>query len=211
MPCKKKKSVSRRPKPKQKGKGAYDYVANKLFGANLKDGEIHAPQWTKDGLKFGSYIGPGTSLQHNLKTGKMPVSKTDTVSQMHDIQYGLATNPAEVRAADHRMLNSLDRLAKNKSDYRFNIGIGKMPIRLKMFAEDMGLIKPGSFSSQKGNTRSPEEKKILLEHESRLKQEGYGKKKTTPWMTHVASVRKKHPGTPYKECLKIASKSYKKK
>jgi hypothetical protein len=40
---------------------------------------------------------------------------------------------------------------------------------------------------------------------------GAGKKKKSPWLTHVSTVRGKHPGKPYSECLRIASASYKKK
>jgi predicted esterase YcpF (UPF0227 family) len=43
-----------------------------------------------------------------------------------------------------------------------------------------------------------------------LKHFGAGKKKApSAWLTHVASVRQKNPGKSYKECLKMASKSYK--
>lgn len=195
-----------RKKKKQKGKGIYDKVANTLFGANLKDGEIHAPVWTKDGLKFGSYIGPGTDLVSRLKSGAEPVSESDRVAQAHDIRYGKAKNASDVRAADLRMVKKLDELQKNKKDYLFNIYMGKLPIKIKMLAEDLGVIKKGSFSDMKGESNATADAKL-----KELDQKGYGKKKKkSAWHTHVASVRKKK-GCSYKDALKLASATYNKK
>lgn len=35
-------------------------------------------------------------------------------------------------------------------------------------------------------------------------------KKTNPWMTHLAKVRKEHKGKSLGDCMKIAKKTYKK-
>ena len=141
MPPKKKKI--------QHGDGLYDRIANGLFGANLKDGEIHSPQYTKDGFRFGSYIGPGTKVYDNIRRGLKPITNTDKSAKLHDIMFTLAQNPEDVRAADLRMVKNLDRIQKEKSDYKFNIYMGKLPIKAKMLAEDWGLMKKGSFSSMK--------------------------------------------------------------
>ena len=90
------------------GGGWYDKIANTLFGANLNIGEIHAPMYTKDGWKFGSYIGPGTSIYDNIRSGKAPISDVDTAAQAHDIRYSSARNPEDVRKADLRLIQKLD-------------------------------------------------------------------------------------------------------
>jgi len=200
MPPKKNK------KKTQRGDGLYDKIANTVFGADLKDGEVHAPQWTRKGLKFGSYIGPGTSLQHNLRTGRSPVSRSDTVAQMHDINYTLANNPDDVRAADLRMINTLNRIQREKGDYKFNLYMAKLPIKLKMWAEDRGIIKQGSFSTMDGKSVNPEDLDVLTTTRDRLAQEGYGKKKT-PWITHVKAYQKKH-GCSYKEAMRRSKATY---
>ena len=190
-------------KKKQRGKGIYDKVANNVFGANLKDGEIHAPVYTKDGWKFGAFIGPRTDLHSRIKNGVKPVSKSDKVAQAHDIRYGRARNAADVRDADLRMVRKLDDLQKNKKDYLFNIYMGKLPIKMKMLAEDWGILKKGSFSDMKGETSVHGDAKL-----KELEQKGYGKKKSA-WHTHVAAVRKKNKCS-YKQALKLASATYKK-
>ena len=52
----------RKPRKKkvQHGDGWYDRIANNVFEAHLKDGEIHAPQYTKNWFRFGAFIGHGT-------------------------------------------------------------------------------------------------------------------------------------------------------
>ena len=200
------------PKKKvQQGEGLYDRIANRLFGAQLKDGEIHAPQYTSQGFRFGRFIGPGTDVFSNIRSGAIPVSKTDKASKLHDILYTLAQSPSDVRAADLRMVKKLESIQKEKGDYLFNLYMGKLPIKAKMLAEDRNLIKKGTFSSQKGALLSKEDREILEKERDQLTQEGYGKGKTkSPWMTHVDNIRKKHPDKSYKQCLKLASASYKK-
>lgn len=158
------------------GGGLYDYIANKFFGANLKDGEIHAPLRTPSGWQFASYMGPGTDVYTNIKNKKEPVSNADRVAQAHDIRYSHAMSPEDVRTADLKMVQKLNDIEKDKSDSKFNIALGKWPIKAKMFLEDMGVMKKGSFSSQKGIS-DREEAKVLGDKLRELEVEGYGKKK----------------------------------
>jgi hypothetical protein len=211
MPPKKKKVN----KKVQHGDGLYDWVANNVFGASMGHNEIHAPQYTEKGFRFGQFIGPGTKIYDNLRKGAKPVSNTDKTAKLHDIMFTLAETPEEVRAADLRMVKNLDRIQKEKSDYKFNIYMGKLPIKAKMLAEDWGIMKKGSFSGMNGAKVSKENRELLEREKTQLTQEGYGKgKKKKPqsaWLTHVAKVRAKHPGKSYKECLKLSSASYNKK
>lgn len=202
MPRKKKQT-----KQNQKGEGLYDKIANSVFGARLFDGEIHAPIYTKDGWKFGSYIGPGTEIMDRIRKGVKPVSKSDKVAQAHDLRYLAAKTPADVRAADLRMIEKLNSLQAEGKEYKFNVLMGKLPIKLKMWAEDEGIIKKGSFADFKGFANADDEA-VARKKLKELDQKGYGKKNA--WQKHVATVRKKHPNMSYKECLKLASKSYQK-
>ena len=93
------------PKKKQQGCGFYDQTVNRLFGSNLRDKEIHAPVYTKDGIKFGNFIGPGSNVIGRIRDGIQPVSNSDRVAQKHDLAYGFAKNVADVRAADLKMVN----------------------------------------------------------------------------------------------------------
>jgi hypothetical protein len=188
------------------GRGVYDWLARNVFGSDMSEGEVHAPQYTKKGFKFGNYIGPGTDVYNNIKKGKKPVSKADRAAQAHDLRYDRAKSNKDVRDADKKMVKKLKQISKDKGDYKFNLLIAKWPIQVKMKLEDWGIMAPGSFSSKKGV--APGDKDLNDATLARLEQEGYGKKK--PWMTHVGAIKKKNPKLSYKEVLKLASKSYKK-
>ena len=95
---------------KQKGCGFYDQTVNRIFGSNLRDKEIHAPVYTKDGIKFGSFIGPGSDVIGRIRDGIQPVSNSDRVAQAHDLRYGFAKNTDDVRTADLKMVNKLNDL-----------------------------------------------------------------------------------------------------
>ena len=200
-------------KKKQKGEGAYDWVANNVFGAKLSPGEVHAPQYTSKGFRFGAYIGPGTDVYGGINKGAVPVSATDKVAKMHDINYTLSETVEDVRAADKRMINKLNQLRKEKGDYKFNIYMGKLPIATKNILEDWGIIRKGAFSSMDGKTLTPENRATLEKAKEELTQEGYGKKKkakgASPWLTHVKAYAKNN-NCSYKEAMTKARDRYKK-
>ena len=198
----------------QKGKGWYDKTMNAILGSNLNDGEMHAPLYTKHGFRPGNFLGPGTHVVDNIKKNKKPINLSDKTSKAHDLRYSFARSPTDVRIADLKMVNKLNELSRNKSDYKFNILMGKLPIQAKMLAEDFGILKPGAFSKMSGFRGSTGDRKIAAANLRDLEQQGFGKgkkKQSNAWMTHVATIKKKHPSKSYKEILQIASKSYKKK
>ena len=162
---------------KQSGKGAYDYIARNVFGSTMSKGEIHAPQYTKDGFRFGKFIGPGTDVFGGIKTKAVPVSGTDKTAKLHDINYTLSQNVGDVRAADLRMIKKLEQLQRDKSDYKFNTYMGSLPIKTKMKLEDWGIIRKGAFSSMTGNELKKEDRELLEKERDALHQEGFGKKK----------------------------------
>ena len=196
---------------KKKGTGLYQLTMNKLTGSNLKNTEVHAPQIVEGKLKMANYMGPGTKLYENIRNKKLPITKSDKISKAHDLRYDRARTIQEVRAADMKMVNKLKQLKKDKKDSKFNTTIGILPIQLKMWAEDNNLISKGSFANIK---KGVDDRDIKLNNSTllELEKEGYGKKKKkNPWLEHVKRVRATHPeGTPYKDCMKIASKTYKK-
>jgi hypothetical protein len=197
---------------KQSGKGAYDYIARNVFGASLKDGEIHAPQYTKDGFRFGKFIGPGTDVFGGIKTKAVPVSGTDKTAKLHDINYTLSQNVGDVRAADLRMIKKLEQLQRDKSDYKFNTYMGSLPIKTKMKLEDWGIIRKGAFSSMTGNELKKEDRELLETERDALHQEGFGKKKkantASPWIMHVKAYAKANTCS-YKTAMVKSKASYK--
>ena len=164
------------PKKKQQGCGFYDQTVNRIFGSNLRDKEIHAPVYTKDGIKFGSFIGPGSHVIDRIREGIQPVSNSDRVAQAHDLRYGFAKSTADVREADQKMVKKLYDLHSKGEEYKVNVLVGALPIRLKMFAEDYGIIKKGSFADLKGWNNADDEK-IARDKLTELEMAGYGKKK----------------------------------
>ena len=171
MPRKKKEPIHH-----QHGGGLYDTIVNKLVGAKLRDGEIHAPVWTSSGLKFGSYIGPGSDVIGKIREGIQPVSNSDRVAQAHDLRYGFAKNADEVRIADQKMVGKLNDLQSKGDEYRANVWMGRIPIQAKMKMENWGIIKPGSFADFKGWNNADDEK-VARDKLTELEMAGYGKKK----------------------------------
>jgi len=145
-------------------------------------GEKHAILQLPNG-KYGvaNYMGPGTQLIKRLRRGPDPPrTLSDKTAMRHDIDFALAaTLPTEeekikaVRAADRRMVKNLDRIARDKSDAKKNIFLGRQLIKAKMAAEDLGLMKKGSFAG-KLKKISDEDKILLKSNQDKLGQEGYG-------------------------------------
>jgi hypothetical protein len=210
MPPKKKKKKA--VKGKISGSGLYQKTVNKLFGAKLGKDEYHPPVWTKKGVSFPSFLGPGTNIYDNIRKGKKPINEVDRISMAHDLRYSRATNSAQVRDADLRMLKKIKEVRKNKGDYKINLLIGEIPIRAKMMAEDLGITRKGLFADMKG---VPEEHKKMNEDElAKLELKGYGRKgkstrKPSKWQSHVSKTRANNPSMPYKSALKLASSTYK--
>tara|TARA_R110000782_G_scaffold206115_4_gene294363 strand:+ start:928 stop:1551 length:624 start_codon:yes stop_codon:yes gene_type:complete len=193
------------------GSGWYDRAVNTLLPNakfKLRDNEYHSILYTKDGFQPASFMGPNTDLMGKIKDGVVPVTDSDRVAMAHDLRYSLSSDKSGVRAADIKMVAKLKEIAKNKSDYRVNIYTGQIPIQAKMKLEDLGVVGDQTFASYGGlkDDEIPIAKAKLKE----LELQGYGKKKKTAWMKHVAKCKKQHPNMPYKDILKIASKSYKK-
>lgn len=175
MPPKKKRAKKRPAKKTVQGKGFYDKVGNFFIrkGRRMKDGEKHAPVYTKDGFQWGSYIGPGTHAMDNIKKGVKPISKTDKVAQAHDLRYALSQDSAGIRAADIKMVNKVKSLQANKEDYRFNTYMARLPIQAKMKLEDWGILSKDKFANKE--PMSAEDRAIAQAKINELEVEGYGR------------------------------------
>ena len=110
---------------KQKGRGVIDTVENMVLSNKhniLLPGEKHMIIYLPDGTYNPAiYAGPGTQLLTRLKRGDKPLSYVDTVSQAHDIRYGLAQTEADVRTADNKMVQQIAQGRRTGKDSNFNL------------------------------------------------------------------------------------------
>jgi len=93
-----------------------------------------------------NYCGEKTKIVENVINNVPPVDRADAVCRQHDIDYGQAQTPEEVRKADERMLKSLSEIKNPTASERFNSKLGEYAIKSKMRLEDMGVLPVGSFS-----------------------------------------------------------------
>lgn len=135
-------------------------------------GERHALLKLANG-KYGraSFMGPGTQLVSRLKRGDPPRTLSDKVAKRHDIDYALSTDVAGIRAADKRMVKSIQRIKKAGTDSRFNTLQGEKLIQMKMKLEDLG-VDPLRFAKFGGVSEA--DKPLVLAEKKKLEQEGYG-------------------------------------
>lgn len=147
-------------------------------------GELHAIGTCKGKPCRSNFTGPGTQVakrlrreprgtEHPWMAGDPPRNYTDIVSRRHDMEYGLAETPTQIRAADKRMLASLKKARSQKLDSRLNTGPAYAGIASKVAAEDFGLLSKGAFIDDE---RPSEADKALFETElSKMSQHGYGR------------------------------------
>ena len=169
---------------KQTGKGLYDDTMNAIFGDKtntLKSDERHGLTYVQTSNKTGKYVvsnftGPNTSLFERLKKNQKGLSYADDVSMVHDLRYSLAKNDADVRTADLKMIESLNKAKRDKLDFDFNINQPLYGIKTKNFLEDYIGVKPTSFTTYGEQNLGEDEKslykKVLAQQE--LLGFGYG-------------------------------------
>jgi len=115
-------------------------------------GENHSTQIMPDGsIKLAEYMGPGTEIEKRVgmllsgNTEVRPITKSDEVSMVHDIDYSLAQlsktkaeQLAKVRQADIAMLKRLKKIKAKKLDNPANILMGEAGIGSKVQIEKKG-------------------------------------------------------------------------
>lgn len=135
---------------------------------------MHSPLIINGKPRVASYVGPGTQIVKRLKRNDKPISETDAVAQLHDINYALAQNLDDVRNADIRMIEKLKQIEKNKGDSKVNILIGKKGIETKVYLENKGLLDKNKFFDNNYGSLSEEDKQLLENKRNELIQKGYG-------------------------------------
>ncbi len=149
-------------------------------GTKSYPGERHAPLKLKNGkMGVANFVGPGTQVLKRIRRGDSGRTPVDNVAKMHDINYSLAQNSKnkteqiqKVRKADIRMLNSLDKISRAKSDAPINIKVGKL-IAVKTKFEDIGIMNKGSFGGPLENLKE-KDVDTLTDAKEELEQDGYG-------------------------------------
>ena len=145
-------------------------------------GENHAFLYTGTnksnilGLERANFMGPGTNLTKRLKQNSKPKTYSDTASEAHDIRYGLSSNIKDIRTADNKFLQSLEKAKNEKLDYKFNIYQGDIGIKSKIFLEDKLGVKPEFFTEFGINNLTKEEINLYTNKLKELEQQGFGKR-----------------------------------
>jgi hypothetical protein len=103
-------------------------------------------------FKLASYMGPFTQVRKRLKhvnkdgsMGVKPLTQSDTVAMLHDIQYSLSKNIDDIRKADNTMIKYLKKIKTKNLDTKMNIEQGMKLIQAKITAEDMDLLARDGF------------------------------------------------------------------
>lgn len=147
------------------------------------EGERHAILQLPNGKTgIANFMGPGTHVIERVRRKDPPRTQSDEVARAHDIDYELASSEPtiqqqleDVRLADQKMVNSLERIERTRSDKPFNIALGKNLIKAKMKGEDIGLISKSQFAGPL-KQMNPEDKALLVEARQNLAMKGLGTK-----------------------------------
>lgn len=145
---------------------------DKFKNGQKYEGERHAPLIKDDQIVIANYEGPGTQIIKRLQDGDEPITFSDMVSKLHDIQYAIAqasNNKKDqlkrVRIADLMMIDQLKRGAH--LDNPINIELAKHAISSKVKIENLNL--PFISSKLKGfagnlHTYTDDEMKLLYRY-----------------------------------------------
>lgn len=137
-------------------------------------GEVHGVLRLPNGKTgIANYLGPGTNIVKRLERGDPPRTLVDTVAKAHDIRYSLARNENDIRKADNKMIDSVNKIQKNKSDAIQNILQAKL-IKGKVMAEDVGFLKRTAFSGDLKGPANDGDRRVLQSNLEDLEQSGYG-------------------------------------
>ena len=150
---------------------------NLFSGIQKFDGEKHSLLYTKDGIKIANYMGPGTNLVARLNdyTNSRPLTFSDKVSMAHDIRYSTATTKEQIREADNKMIETIDKGINGKKDYMINLQLAKKGIQSKKLVEDVISNKGslfGGIGKDKGYSKN--DLNLMKGHLNVLEQQGYG-------------------------------------
>ena len=179
---------------KQKGKGLWDATANMVLSNKhnrMMPGEHHQIIYLPDGTyNPAAYSGAGTNLKVRISRGDKPLSYVDKIAQGHDLRYSLAQTDADVRTADNKMVQLLEKARTNKLDTNFNINQASL-IKAKILLEDK-LGVPKSFFTSYGRAGQPPSDISMYEAKMKeLEQQGFGSTHTGIHIKHLTNRKKK--------------------
>ena len=133
-------------------------------------GEQHAILKLPNGKNgVANYMGPGTEVVKRVKRKDPGRTPADYIAKAHDLRYSLAKNTDDIRDADVKMVQALNRT----KDAPRNIMLGKRLIQAKMAAEDAGLLSRDKFADG-FKQPPPADAAVLKRALSGMEMEGYG-------------------------------------
>ena len=170
-------AIKKKNKKTQKGKGIIDGIANAILSDKhnrLLPGEKHQIIYLPDGTyNPARYSGPGTNLKVRISRNDQPLSYVDKVAEAHDLRYALASVDNDVRIADNKMVQLLQKGKLQQLDSNFNINQGLM-IQTKILMEDKMGVPKSFFASYGRINKSPEENAMYEGKLKELEQQGFG-------------------------------------
>ena len=150
-------------------------IYSKLSGQRFPD-ERHTPLYTDQGFKLGQFCGPNTHVKFRLLNEIDPINYSDKSCFAHDLRFLLSENENDVRYADNKMIQSLEKGEKEKLDYAVNLKTVKLIMKSKRGLEDYGVWDKGSFSSMEGKKLNEEDRNLFRNKLNQLEMEGFGLK-----------------------------------
>jgi hypothetical protein len=129
-------------------------VLSETFGNNPHwmpgfAGEKHLLIPTDWGPTRGNYIGPGTHLDERLARGDIGVdgpNGVDVAARTHDILYSLAKSVKDIRDADNRLIDDINKSSQGSKTKKLLIA----GLRAKQIGEDVGVFGPETFTEIPG-------------------------------------------------------------
>lgn len=164
------------------GLGWYDKLMNFMFGGKkknkLRDGEIHLPLITKNGIEMAEFAGPGSKTYDRAFEQKTKgeqfhgLTPSDTESMLHDVLYGLSKTEDDIRNADKHYIDYLNKNPHH--DNVWNRNVTKLGIAGKVKLQDVFGLPTSKFTTYGEALNNPEMKKLYEEVRDDLLNRGYG-------------------------------------
>jgi hypothetical protein len=145
-------------------------------------GEKHAILRLPNGKTgIANWCGPKTQVIKRLKRNDPPRTYVDKICKAHDVRYmASGGDPAKIRQADLYMINKIREAEKKKLDRPVNLKVARWAIQGKNLAEDLGVMKEGSYGITKENydKLSPSDRALIESTRQSLSQQGFGSRRT---------------------------------
>ena len=148
---------------------------------------IYLPDGTYNPAK---YSGPGTNVKVRISRNDQPLAFVDKVAEGHDLRYALASVDNDVRVADNKMVQLLQKGQAQKLDSNFNINQA-MLIKAKILLEDRLGVPKTFFTTYGKQNQSPAENAMYQNKLNELQQQGFGMSHTGINIKHLKHLKRK--------------------